>query len=139
MNLRKAQIILFIIIMIPLVLLSGIRITDFHGRRENNCVLLDWTTIEEYNIKQFNIERTNDIQTENWVVVGNVEAAGESTTQQSYTYQDNNILKSNLSNFYYRLAIVDKNDQITYHDVIVSISINSGIKHTWGSIKSMFR
>jgi hypothetical protein len=140
MNTRRLPYILFFLLtLIPLALLSVVRITDFHGRRENNIVILEWSTIEESNIKQFNVERNTDINTENWVLIGSIEAIGESSVQQSYTFRDMNIFKTNLSNFYYRLAIVDKNNQTTYHDVIVSISVNSGIKHTWGSIKAMFR
>ena len=130
---------LIILLLIPIVLLSGIRITDFHGRRENNTVVLEWTTVEESNIKQFNIERTSEINSANWTLIGSVEAKGESSTQQLYSFRDSNIFKTNQANFYYRLGIMDNNNMITYHDVIISISGNSGIKHTWGSLKAMFR
>jgi len=120
--------------------LSGIRITEFHGRRESNTVVLEWTTVEESNIKKFTIERTTEINSANWISVGSIEAKGESSEQQLYSFRDSNIFKtSNQANFYYRLGVVDSNDIITYHDVIVSISANSGIKHTWGSLKAMFR
>ena len=130
---------MFVLLLAPVVLSSVIRITDFHGRRENNTVVLEWTTVEESNIKKFNIERNSKINTENWISIGSVDARGESSTQQSYNFRDSNIFKPTIANFYYRLGVVDNNNLITYHDVIVSISGNSGIKHTWGSIKSMFR
>jgi hypothetical protein len=135
----KITFFLIILLLIPIVLLSGIRITDFHGRRENNTVVLEWTTIEESNIKQFNIERTSEINSANWISIGSLEAKGESSTQQLYSFRDSNIFKTNQANFYYRLGIMDNNNIITFHDVIISISANSGIKHTWGSLKAMFR
>ena len=136
----KSTFFLIALLIIPIILLSAIRITDFHGRRENNTVVLEWTTVEENGIKQFNVERTSDLNSPNWISIGNIQAKGESSTQQLYSFRDTNIFKTtNQGNFYYRLAILDNSNNITYHDVIVSITGNSGIKHTWGSLKAMFR
>lgn len=119
------------------VLLSGARIVEFHARRENNAVILKWATEEETNLLKFVIQRSTD--TVNWTTIGEKSAFGESSSKRDYSFIDNSIFKNNISNFYYRLVIVEKNGQSTPHDVIVSITGGSGIKHTWGSIKALFR
>lgn len=124
---------------IPTVLESGIRIVEFHARRENNIVILEWSTEEEFSLLKFNIERSTD--NKNWIWIGEKYAYGngESSTRQTYEYTDDNIFKRNLTNFYYRLIIVEKDGSTTPYNVIASARGISGIKHTWGSIKAMFR
>jgi len=119
------------------VLLSGTRIVEFHARRENKVVILKWATEEETNLLKFLIQRSTD--TVNWTSIGEKPAFGESSIKRDYSFIDNSIFKNNVSNFYYRLVIVEKNGHSTPYDVIVSITGGSGIKHTWGSIKALFR
>jgi len=83
------------------------------------------------------IQRSTD--TVNWTSIGEKPAFGESSIKRDYSFIDNSIFKNNVSNFYYRLVIVEKNGHSTPYDVIVSITGGSGIKHTWGSIKALFR
>jgi hypothetical protein len=65
---------------------------------------------------------------------------GQSGERKSYSFTDNSIFKTtHTGTFYYRLIIVDSQGNSTPHDVIVSIAGNSGLRHTWGSIKAMFR
>ena len=138
MNLRKSQYFyLLIILIIPYILQAGAHIVDFHAIRQNDTVILEWATEEESNLLRFEIERSTD--NINWVEIGKKPAQGESSIKQYYSFTDNNLFKGNVSNFYYRLLIVEKNNQITIHSVIASVIGISGIKHTWGSIKAMFR
>ena len=119
------------------LLYSGARIVEFRAIKNNNAVVLEWTTDNESNLAKFNIQRSSD--NIHWGYIGSKTAQGETTSTQHYTFVDNSIFKSDQSNFYYRLICIDKNGQQTIHDVIVSVTGNSGIRHTWGSIKAMFR
>jgi len=127
---------LFLILGTSLVL-SGAQIVEFFARRTETAVILEWSTDYESNIRQFNIERCNDQQS--WIHIGTTSARGESTTREHYSYTDNTIFKTEQTNFYYRLVIVENTGQKVPHDVIASIHGNSGIRHTWGSIKAIFR
>ena len=138
MSFRKPRhLYLLIIIIVPYILQAGARIVEFHAIRQNDTVILEWATEEESNLLRFEIERSTD--NINWVQIGKKPAQGESSIKQYYSYTDNNLFKSNVSNFYYRLLIVEKSGQVTIHSVIASVIGISGIKHTWGSIKAMFR
>jgi hypothetical protein len=118
-------------------LLASVRISDFQAKRENHTVILEWTTENEANLARFDVERSTDRI--RWLKIGETAAAGESAAQQRYQYRDNTIFKASVNNFYYRILLVDKAGQSVPYDIIVSISGTSGIRHTWGSLKAMFR
>jgi hypothetical protein len=113
------------------------RISEFYATRDRNAVVLQWTTEEESGLAEFRIERSSDGL--RWITAGAVRAAGESSRRNSYSYRDQSIPKTALSNLYYRLVLVDSDGKTTVHYVIASVEGNSGIRHTWGSIKAMFR
>jgi len=137
MTLHKLNRFYFLFLLIPYVLQAGTHIVGFHAIRQNDVVILEWTTDQESNLSKFVIERSTD--NINWIQIGKKQAYGESSTKQYYSFTDNNLFKGDISNFYYRLLIVEKNGQIMIHSVIASVTGISGIKHTWGSIKAMFR
>jgi hypothetical protein len=127
----------FIIPALAGFLVAGGNISDFHGKRENGAVVLEWTTESESNLERFEIERSMDRN--RWFRIGELRAVGETRSRQTYTYRDNTIFKSSTNTYYYRLLLIDQNGQSSLHDVVVSMSGISGIRHTWGSIKAMFR
>jgi hypothetical protein len=116
---------------------ASTRISEFYARRERNAVILEWTTEEESNLSKFEIERSTDRL--RWFKIGEASAVGESVRHNSYSYKDYSIFKGSLSNIYYRLVLIDKAGNPQTFDVIASVEGNSGIRHTWGSIKAMFR
>ncbi|MBN2103475.1 hypothetical protein JW835_05480 [bacterium] len=111
-------------------------INNFHARRDNdNRIILEWITESEINVARFIIKR-NDQK------IGSVPSkSSNSTTQQFYQFIDSNteLLKSSASSLNYSLTIVDVNGHSEDYPVIASISGNSGIRHTWGSLKALFR
>ncbi|MBN1893575.1 hypothetical protein JW906_03725 [bacterium] len=115
----------------------GVQISDFHASRDGNAVLLEWVTESESNLLRFDIQRSTDQRY--WLKIGENAAIGESSSSRHYSYRDDTIFKTGQSNFYYRLVVIDKNQQKSIHSVIASIAGSSGIRHTWGSIKAMFR
>ena len=124
-------------LLFPTILSAGARIVDFHATRIEGTPTLEWTTEEETNLDKFLIQRSTDRN--QWTNIGEVKSkSGNSSTRQTYTFADKSIFKNNTSTFYYRLVMKDKDGQSTYSESI-SITGCSGIKHTWGTIKAMFR
>lgn len=91
-------------------------ISSFTGRRANGTTLLSWTTGSESNSARFEIGRSTDGS--NWITIGQVEAAGNSSTPLSYRYVDTVSLQGG-SNLYYRLKLVNKDGTDTYSNVVL--------------------
>jgi hypothetical protein len=122
---------------LPQLIRAGAIITDFQAVREQNAILVSWASEQENNVSKFTIERSTDLT--NWAWVGDVTAFGESSVKRTYQFKDKNLYKSNQATFYYRLKITDKNGRSVIYDAVLSANGYSGIRHTWGSIKAMFR
>jgi hypothetical protein len=116
---------------------AGTRISQFFATRDRNAVVLEWTTEEESNLARFEIERSTDRV--RWFRIGEVRAAGESARRNTYTFRDQTIFKTAANSLSYRLVLVDMQGNSLPYDVIASVEGQSGIRHTWGSIKAMFR
>lgn len=78
---------------------------------------LDWSTSLEINSAYFGIERSTDGNT--WEAISKVAAAGNSNTEQFYTYTDRDLPlnRSKDQIFYYRLQLVDLDGQYKYSDI----------------------
>lgn len=80
-----------------------IALIDFKGECKNdNTVLLKWSTASETNNHHFTIERSKDGV--NFEMLGDVASQGNSNQTQTYTYVDNAISNSI---YYYRLTQID--------------------------------
>lgn len=89
-----------------------VQFTLFNFRCDNGRVVLTWHTAAEENSLRFIIQRSPDgIQ---WTEAGSVPAAGNSITERTYTFTDNNPLSTN----YYRLAEYDINGRVQYSSVL---------------------
>ena len=87
----------------------------FTGRRVNATTALSWTTESESNSWRFEIQRSTDGST--WTNIGQVPAAGNSSTPLSYRFTDTVSLQEGNS-LYYRLALEGKDGSYTYSGVI---------------------
>ena len=130
------------IILCSLLIAGSVHATDiiceFHATKQESAVLLEWATESESDLSRFEIQRSSDQN--NWQKIGDKRAHGRSTSKRYYNFLDNNIFKkSNESNFYYRLVLIDQNGNRLTHHIIATASGSSGIRHTWGSIKASFR
>lgn len=84
---------------------------SFTAAKTQNGNLLDWVTGEEINSSYFQLEKSNDDR--NFIPLVKINAKGNSTTQQHYSYTDNkNIDGTN----YYRLKMVDLNGYYRYSE-----------------------
>jgi hypothetical protein len=91
-------------------------INPFTGRRVNQTTVLSWGTQSESNTDRFEIQRSTDGNT--WLNVGQIPAAGNSSTPLSYQYIDTMSLQSG-NGLYYRLKLVYKDGQDTYSGVVL--------------------
>ena len=120
------------------LLIAGAVIVDFKGEPGKNKVVLKWSTLSESNCKEFEIQRSLDKT--NFQKIGSVEAQGNSSEKKEYTFEDKSVFKATSNTFYYRIKIINKDaSESMYDEVIVVTPSVSGVQHTWGSIKALFR
>ena len=87
-------------------------------KKENNDVIVEWKTISEQNISHFEIEvAKGDInyQNNNFEQIGEVISPGDSNSERSYSFTDNETGK--LAIRYYRLRIVYTDNTFIYSPV----------------------
>jgi len=117
---------------------AGAVIVEFKGNPGKNKVVIKWSTMSETNCDEFQIERSLDRN--NFQKVGSVEASGNSSDKKDYTFEDNSVFKAASNTFYYRIRICDFGGKESLFSEIISVTPSvSGVKHTWGSIKALFR
>ncbi len=136
MQLKRLTIALLILVFtLPCFIYSGAHVIDFEAWREGNVVSLKWNTESESNIDYFILRRSSDMMT--WYQIPEKIKAHNSPS--SYTFTDNSIFKGMESTLYYYLDFVDKEGNKTSSVASATCSGVSGFRHTWGSIKALFR
>ena len=91
-----------------------VRFISFNTKCERNDVDLKWKTAQEQGSSHFNIERSADAV--QWLVIGSIPAAGNSNTERSYAFTDNNPVQNSL----YRIAEHDLGGSTQYTSVLRS-------------------
>ncbi|HEV2832890.1 MAG TPA: T9SS type A sorting domain-containing protein [Hanamia sp.] len=82
-----------------------VTLSAFDVGTQNNHPFLSWTTQTEINVDYFSIRRsTNGID---FKEIGKVTAAGNSTSENNYSFSDEEVLKG-INYVYYALAIIDE-------------------------------
>jgi uncharacterized delta-60 repeat protein len=99
-----------------------LQLKSFTGRLQNGTVKLAWTTGSESNTASFYIERSTDGNS--YSRVGEVAAAGNSTTDRAYQFSDNSPLPGTS---HYRLKTVDIDGKTSFSP---SIMIRNGKMET---------
>ena len=89
-----------------------VTLATFSAQRSNKINLLSWSTQVENNSSRFVVERSKDGRT--YTSIGEVTAAGNSNTVRRYSLTDNKPYKGNN---YYRLRIIDKDNQFKLSDI----------------------
>ena len=92
-------------------------VADVYGRN----VTLNWTTSTETNNSGFTIERKLT-SGNSWIAVGEVTGNGTTTTSQSYTYSDRNLLSGIYS---YRLKQSDYNGNYEYFNLSSEVEVGT--------------
>lgn len=110
-----------------------VKFLGFSVTRQNNDVLVQWSTTEEMNAGSFDVERSTDGAT--WTRTATLAAMGGLSNTTNYSYTDKNVTAA-LS--YYRIKQVDTDGKFTYtalktvkyttaaHDVVIT-AINNRV------------
>ena len=105
---------------LPIILRS------FDVTETNGNALLTWQTASEENSDHFEIENSTNGSV--FAKIGNVSAAGNSSSIINYSYTDQNISRYNSSRIYYRLKLVDIDGNYKYSDIkLLELSNRSSI------------
>jgi hypothetical protein len=100
--------------------LVPVKLTHFNAKEiDEGKMLLTWQTIQEQNNEKFVVEKSTDAT--NWITIGEVQGTKNSTTQQVYTFIDNQIENSLLK--YYRLKQIDFDGKFEYSKIATYHSI----------------
>jgi len=89
-----------------------IQLLNFNAQQQLNQVQLTWQTASEINNDYFTLESSIDAQ--NWKEISTVPGAGNSTTQLSYSFYDQN---PHSGTSYYRLKQTDFNGAFSYSPI----------------------
>jgi hypothetical protein len=93
-----------------------LHLLQFSGTVSGNSNLLQWTTAAEQNTDHFDVERSADGT--NFTTVAKVTASGSTVKDVTYKYSDD-VTKNLQPQYYYRLKMVDKNNQFTYSATVL--------------------
>lgn len=89
---------------------------DFSVRFTDNYASLEWATASELNSSHFNVQRSWDGLV--YETLGEIDAAGNSQTVQTYQFTDQEVLSPQTSTYYYRIRQVDLDGTSDYSNVI---------------------
>lgn len=96
------------VVVLPVELLS------FNGKKEECATLLEWATASEINNDYFEVEYSNNGN--DFVTIGRVQGAGNSTEVIQYSYLHENVKEGK---GYYRLKQVDYGGDFSYSEVVI--------------------
>lgn len=98
-----------------------VRLRSFDAVKQSNAALLSWSTVQESNSSHFDVEHSADGV--NFIVIGAVQAVGNTSVKSDYTFIDHNPITGNN---YYRLKMVDKDGNYASSDIrLVNFSIKN--------------
>lgn len=87
----------------------------FDAQQKADSVLLTWTTLQEQNTQDFQVQHS--INAQQWTAVGTLPAAGNSNTVRNYQYVHQGPFKTSMQH-YYRILQRDLDGKFSYSKVI---------------------
>lgn len=91
-----------------------ISLMQFSALPNGNAILLTWSTATESNNKGFRVLRS-EANENNFVQIGFIAGAGNSSTVQNYSLTDNTVKKGIV--YFYRLQEIDINNNAVFSDI----------------------
>ncbi len=96
---------------------TPVKLVSLKATKINEDVLVNWTTASEVNNRGFNVERSVDGKT--FEFIGFVKGSGNSSVTRNYTLQDANAFATTgVNKLYYRLKQLDNNGKFEYSQVV---------------------
>lgn len=93
-----------------------VNLLDFTVSPKGADALLQWSTAQEINSRNFIIESSDDAQ--HWHQIGTVAASGNSSMQTNYSFIDAGVMNSGKNRMYYRLKEIDLDGKTTNSNII---------------------
>jgi len=112
-----------------------VKFIGFNVARQNNNILVEWTTAEEMNSSYYEVQRSENGN--DWNTIANITAAGTTSLTHSYSHVDRNVTAKVV---YYRIRQVDIDGKfaITPVRMIRNENNNTEIKLTVASSNSIY-
>ena len=133
-SVKYMKVISLLVLVVPM-LYAGVNIVEFNGYAEEARIIIQWTTSQEDEILGFQIQRSTDGQS--FIDIGFLQAQGGNS---GYTFIDDSIIaKVSGRSYLYRLKIRNMDGSFESSDILTIESQISSVKHTWGSLKALFK
>lgn len=100
----------------PLSFVLPVKLVDFKAVNNNEVPVVKWTTSSEDNANRFEIYRSLDGI--NFVLAGTVNANGNTQFSSNYSFSDNNMFARNTGNIFYKLRIVDNDEEYSWSKIV---------------------
>ena len=91
-----------------------VSLLQFSAKPNGNTILINWSTATEVNVKGFEVLRSEGSDN-NFVTIGFIRSAGNSSAVQNYTLNDTDVKKGVI--YFYRLRQIDLNNMGVYSDI----------------------
>ena len=91
-----------------------VKLTSFTGNCFKQNILLKWSTSNEFNNKNYDVQRSEDGKS--WTLIGTIASAGNSDVALNYSFTD--ILPSTSGTHFYRLKQTDINNNFNHSEII---------------------
>ena len=128
----------FFLVVLSTSVVAGALISEFRAEPGFNQVELKWIVTVETDVKGYRVMRSHDRVS--FEEIAFVDAKGAHHGERTYTYIDDKVFKPSGNTYYYKLVILQTDEQAIEYDKVCSVSPQiSSARHTWGSIKAMFR
>lgn len=96
---------------------TPVKLVSLKATKINEDILVNWTTASEVNNRGFNVERSVDGKT--FEFIGFVKGSGNSSVTRNYTLQDANaFVSTGVNKLYYRLKQLDNDGKFEYSQVV---------------------
>ena len=139
---NKKYVIPFLVFLIATVLYADAVIKKFELDPEYNKVIVRWETGNDATIKHFEVQRGTSMDRLDNVKTMSPLKSSEVTVK--YEWADNSVFKTTAGErtFYYRIKTVKNSasgETYEYSKIEKITPTVSSARHTWGSIKAIFR
>ena len=94
-----------------------VKLLDFTVTSKGSDALLQWTTAQELNTKDFTVQSSSDAH--HWNNLGTVSAKGNSNEQNRYSFLDQGIMNSGNQIEYYRLIANDFDGNNSFSNIVL--------------------
>ncbi len=119
------------------VMASGWALSTYSVRVVGNYPMISWSMQEQHGVGGFAIERSmgNDDSFIEIATIHNLKP-----THETYRYYDDSVLKTTATRYYYRIRVLDRNNESLGYTDSRSVEVdNNLVQQTWGSLKALFR